>query len=459
LIRQAVLLFPEGAEITALVNRRVGGLGLLDRQVRTLVRAGIEHISIVLPIGSMPKLTKLTQRLPVQLEITQRDQPPVLAHADEPYLLLLGEYVHHHSSLTELISTAPKQISLVTYASPTPGQAGLLHQAAVGFEQLEEPSGDFSTGAFLCDPQLLPTEKLSASGADIWSYLADASTTALVIKRSEPALWRRVDLPRGARAAKNMLFGQVTKKTSGFVSRHINARISIPTSKLLVETGLSPHAITVFLVMTTGLSSAYLVGVAQDYSTLALAGLLWQFAAIFDRCDGEVARVKLCESKFGAWFDTVTDNIAYICAYIGVLIGVQQRYPTQSIYLYIGISAIGALFLTLFVMYSYARKTGSGSLQHYLRALTQELPDGEKGWVQKLMERYGFVAKRDFFSFYAFLALLANQLDLVYWFLVTILHLAAAAVLLSQRKMVRSFQLSQNEQRPLASDAAPKDQR
>ena len=451
MIRQAVLLFPEGEQGTQLVNRRVAGLGLLDRQVRTLVRAGIEHISIVLPTNASPRLTSLTRRLPVQLEIMQRGQPLVLPHSDAPYLLLLGEYVHHHSSLSELVDSAPTQISLLTHASRSPAQAGPLRRAAGGFAATENRDDDLCTGAFLCSPQHLGPDQLSAPAADTWSTLAPASAATLVIKRSEAALWARVDLPRGVRAAKNMLFGQVTKKTSGFVSRHINARVSIPTSKLLVETGLSPHAITVLLVLTTGLSSAYLASVAQDYTSLASAGLLWQFAAIFDRCDGEVARVKLCESKFGAWFDTVTDNIAYICAYIGLLICMQQRYLGQPIYTYLGLSAIAALFLTLFVMYSYARKTGSGSLQHYLRAITQELPDSEKSWVQKLMSRYGFVAKRDFFSFYIFLALIANQLELVYWFLIAVLHLAAAAVLLSQRKMMRSYQLSQNAEKPLAA--------
>ncbi len=458
MIRQAVLFFPDGEQGAKLVNRRVGGLGLLDRQVRTLVRAGIQHISIVLPANSSPRFTSLTRRLPVQLEITQRGQALVLPHADESYLLLLGEYVHHHSSLAEFVATPPAHVSLLAHASRGPEQTGPQHRAAVGFALTEQFGDDLCSGAFLCDPQQLAPDQLAAQTADTWASLASASATAFAIKRGEATLWARVDLPRGARAAKNMLFRQVTKKTSGFVSRHINARISIPTSKLLVETGISPHAITVLLVLTTGLSGAYLVGVAQDYTTLAISGLLWQFAAIFDRCDGEVARVKLSESKFGAWFDTVTDNIAYICAYIGVLFGMQQRHPGEQLSVYLGLSAIGALFLTLFVMYSYARKTGSGSLQHYLRAITQELPESEKSWVQKLMGRYGFVAKRDFFSFYIFLALIANQLELVYWFLVTILHLAAAAVLLSQRKMMRSYQLNQSEAISL-SGAVLKDQR
>ena len=152
---------------------------------------------------------------------------------------------------------------------------------------------------------------------------------------------------------------------------------------------------------------------------------------MFDRCDGEVARVKLCESKFGAWFDTVTDNFAYLCGYLGTLVGMIRIHEGQSLYAYVGISSIAAMFVTLFVMYTYARRTGSGSLQHYLRALTQEVDEAEKSWVQKLMERYGFyVAKRDFFSFYVFWPAQqpAGSGLLV---LVTVLHLTAAAVLLS----------------------------
>ena len=45
-MRQAVLLFPHGSHGESLVRRRVAGLNLLDRQIRTLARAGMEHISM-----------------------------------------------------------------------------------------------------------------------------------------------------------------------------------------------------------------------------------------------------------------------------------------------------------------------------------------------------------------------------------------------------------------------------
>ncbi len=457
-MRQALLLFPPGASGVALSRRRVAGLRLLDRQVRTLVRAGVEHISIVLPSGADTKLTPLAQKLPVQLEFSTHGQTPTLPAPDEPYLLLMGEYVHHHSSLSAWLGGRQQRAALAVHATEHPGQRGPLRQAQAGLGEVETEGGAFSSGAFQCNPATLSPRDLSAAETP-WSLLSSVAAGDIDVDDTGQALWRRVDRPGGTRAVKNMLFGQVTKSTSGFISRHINARLSIPTSKLLVETGLSPHAITVLLVLTTGLYSAYLISIAQDYGTLLLSGTLWQLAAVFDRCDGEVARVKLCESKFGAWFDTVTDNLAYLCGCIGTLVGISRLYPDEPLYAYMGGSSIVAMFLTIVVMYSYAHKTGSGSLQHYLRALTQEVSEEEKGWVQKLMERYGFVAKRDFFSFYVFLACAANQLALIYWFLVAVLHLAAAAVLLSRRKMLHSHRAMDRRPEVAAQSALAEDRR
>ena len=41
-------------------------------------------------------------------------------------------------------------------------------------------------------------------------------------------------------------------------------------------------------------------------------------ATILDRCDGEVARITLKESKFGQWFDTALDQLSYFSMFIGI---------------------------------------------------------------------------------------------------------------------------------------------
>ena len=150
---------------------------------------------------------------------------------------------------------------------------------------------------------------------------------------------------------------------------------------------------------------------------------------------GEIARVKLCESQFGAWFDTVTDNIAYFSAYAAFLIAITKLHPTQPMYLYAGFSAVAAMFLSLGIMYRYALKTGNGSLQKYLVGYAQ-LPADQKGLVYKILERYSFIAKRDFFSFVHFIFALANQFDLLYIYTVGGLHLIFVGVVISQRKML-----------------------
>ena len=191
-----------------------------------------------------------------------------------------------------------------------------------------------------------------------------------------------------------------------------------------------------FFVLTTGLAGSYLISDPTSYPRVALAGVLWQLAAILDRCDGEVARVKLCESKFGAWFDTVTDNIAYVCAYFGIVVGIRRLHPDEPMYLYVALSALLAMLLSVVILYTYAIKTGSGSLQHYLVGFSGHVPAQQKGFVHRLLERYAFLAKRDGYSFVVFLMAVANGFEAIFWFMVGGLHVIALGVVISLGKML-----------------------
>ena len=443
MVKKGVLVFENtGAGLRAM-KQRVAGLTLLERGIRTMARAGLRSIVVLCPSGGQTKLSPVTRKLEIEIDFVAWESPEDAMDSSEGHLLLWGDHVHHHSSLCELMETELGPHELIVHAGQT-------HQAVnlpVGLDQLRRGAdtaaedGLASTGAFLCAAGVLTPGAISSRCCDLEALIRQGiDGLRFELRRSEQELWRRVVDRSSSRSAKNMLFSQVTKSTSGFVSRNINARISIPTSKLLVETGLSPHAVTVLFVLTTGLAAAYFVTLAEDYKMLLLSGVLWQFAAIFDRCDGEIARVRLCESKFGAWFDTVTDNIAYIAAYVGLLIGVQRLYPDHHYYMGLGVSAVIALFLYLGVAYRYALKTGSGSLQHYLRDSIQNVPADEKIFVYKIMERYGFIAKRDFFSFFFFITAATNMIQATYWFVIIGQHLLVVAVLVSQRKVHETYQ-------------------
>lgn len=418
MIRRALLLFDDSEAGGRLLNQRVAGLSLLDRQIRTLERAGIRRLRVLVPNGARPDLSRHAQRLDIQVEFATWDTAG--AAPDEDFLLLLAPFVHHHSSLSALTAAGLADARLVAHSAASSG----------------DDCG--SSGVFVCAAGLLAETELRRAPAP-WPLLHHAAGDgAVCLSPEDPTLWRAVHDRRGARAAKAMLFGQVTKTTSGPISRHINARLSIPTSKFLVETGMSPHLVTISLVLTTGLASAYLVAHANNYAFLALSGLGWQMAAVLDRCDGEIARVKLCESKFGAWFDTVTDNIAYLFMYAGIVVGMHRLYPETDLFIYLGISAVIALLLTLGIMYSYAFKTGSGSLQHYLYALRNDIPAADKGWIVRVIDRYGFITKRDSFSFFYFLFAVAGLLELAYAVVVIMLHCIAIGVVYTNSKMLRA---------------------
>jgi phosphatidylglycerophosphate synthase len=428
LIRSGLLVFEDSPTGSSLASLRVAGLSLLDRQIRTMERAGIKRLRVLLPATARPTLSRHVQKLDIEIEFTTWQTAPVAPNED--YLLLLAPFVHHHSSLSALVAGGLKGNRLLVQTGVAPDS--------------EQPS---SAGAFLCAADLNPQSALVAN-VDPWSQLADtAGADAVAVEQTDHALWRPVHDRKSARAAKSMLFGQVTKTTSGPISRYINARLSIPTSRFLIETGISPHMVTVSLVLTTGLASAYFVTRADEYFMLALSGLSWQMAAVLDRCDGEIARVKLCESKFGAWFDTVTDNIAYLFMYAGIVIGMHRLYPSTPLFIYLGISAVLALLVTFTIMYSYAIKTGSGSLQHYLYAL-RDMPEDQKGWVVRVIDRYGFVTKRDSFSFFYFLFAVAGLLELAYAVVVIMLHCIVLGVIYTNNQMLKAHRQAAPDERP-----------
>jgi len=440
---QGILVFDDLSCESAPPTLRVAGLSLLERGVRTMARAGIRRLLIIVPEGTSLQLSRFAQRLDIHVEFARwgASSPPTFAPS-EAFLLLRGDHVHHHSSLTAFVRDGLEGRDCMAQVGP-PTAAGRAAcwisdlPEAMSFTRLPMPGSRVSAGAFLCASDLFTPGELTAKTGDLWTFLAEClQGRSGACSEVAPEQWQWVSDCHGAREAKEMLFDQVSKSTSGLVARALNVRISVPLSKMLIETGITPNMATVFLVLSTGLFSAYLISQPDTYLRIFLAGVFWQLASVLDGCDGEIARVKLGETKFGAWFDTITDNLSYICAYSGLLIGMHWLQPDNLLPIYAGLSAIASLLLTLGILYAYALKTGTGSLQYYLGDLARKIPDGEKDWSHRLLERFGFVIKRDFLSLFIAVGLIANQFEAVYWSLVFLLHIAALGVLTTQYRLL-----------------------
>jgi len=98
------------------------------------------------------------------------------------------------------------------------------------------------------------------------------------------------------------------KPSDGPVSRYLNRPLSVRLSRQFAKFPITPNQIST-LSFVLCLLAAWLLATGK-YMTLALGGLLAQFASVIDGCDGEIARLKSQESDFGGWFDAVLDRYA-----------------------------------------------------------------------------------------------------------------------------------------------------
>ena len=115
------------------------------------------------------------------------------------------------------------------------------------------------------------------------------------------------------------LLRHTQKPTDGVVSRHINRPQSRLFSRAFLRLGLGPnHASCVSACI--GLASGWFAA-QPGWFGVALAGVFFQLASMFDGVDGEMARVTVRQSALGAKIDTAVDNGTYLVCLVGFAVG------------------------------------------------------------------------------------------------------------------------------------------
>jgi phosphatidylglycerophosphate synthase len=112
------------------------------------------------------------------------------------------------------------------------------------------------------------------------------------------------------RAAHKLLYRILIKPQDNAITRYLYRPVSFPLTRLLVWTPITPNQIS-YLVAALVALGCWIT--AHASMNLALLGTVIVLAASYlDCCDGEVARVKLLSSRFGAWIDTVVDELSSV---------------------------------------------------------------------------------------------------------------------------------------------------
>jgi len=132
----------------------------------------------------------------------------------------------------------------------------------------------------------------------------------------------------------------------GFISKHINRKLSEPIARMLARTRLTPNQATWGAFGIAALSFASFV---MGYNILG--GILAQLSSIADGIDGSLARLKGMSSAFGSFLDSVLDRYADALIVLGMTLWALSHEGYPQVWLVGFLAIVG----TLSVSYTRAR--------------------------------------------------------------------------------------------------------
>jgi len=114
----------------------------------------------------------------------------------------------------------------------------------------------------------------------------------------------------------------MSKPQDGFVSRFLNRPISRQITRFLLKFPIHPNAWTISIFVLPLIACLFLV--RGDYVSLVIGAVIFQVFSILDGCDGEIARAKNLESKFGERLDYFCDFTASLLYVLALGVGLHR---------------------------------------------------------------------------------------------------------------------------------------
>lgn len=209
--------------------------------------------------------------------------------------------------------------------------------------------------------------------------------------------------PHAVSKAEAWLLGSLVKEAEGFMSRHVERRISLALTRRLASTRITPNVMT-FVSLGVGLlGTPFFLSQIPAYQ---LAGALLLLShSILDGCDGELARLKFQESRLGSLLDFWGDNVVHVAVMAGIAIGWSLATHSAWPLLIGGVAAASVLVTATFVYRLTRQETAvAGPL----------FPSGSRTRTSWLPRMTDLLARRDFI----YLVVLLSAAGKAAWFLV-----------------------------------------
>ena len=364
---------------------RVGALPILLRNILCVQKAvGNRIIVCVDPVTKSALQGELlrTQRLPYGVEWLEAradaSLPQLLKQitsvsGDDPLVLVAGNSTFHPALFRVAKECSKSGASVLTTAHQPIGIYTLSADVALDAAQH-------------CPPETCKLDELHA-----WLM----STHSVECKPVDEGLSQRVDTAEDRMAAEKKLDRWLVKPTDGFFAQ-TNRRISVPISRQLIKLPITPNMVSVF-TLGVGVASGLFFACGGYWNTLVGAVLsLW--ASILDGCDGEVARLKLLESDFGCWLETICDYLYYLLIFGGMAIGL-ARTSGNPMYLTLGAVLLVGAVMSFLVAGLGRSRLAAGRPEQYLRIWQKKAENRRSNPILYIGRHTEFLVRRAFLPY------------------------------------------------------------
>lgn len=416
---------------------KVGGLRLLERAVLALHQVGVKHFYIVVGayraqvVEVMSKIDRLKELDVNFVECANYNEGNGVSFGagaskvNAPFFLTMSDHIFSIPTLNNFVADVTQHPDLPALAcdanlpevfdmddaTKVVAKNGKIHEIGKML-----PKYDLVDMGLFYFPKGYgqkigkKVENGAKSVSDIIGQLiAETGVRTAVV---EEALWQDVDNPSMKKEAEKRLVQTLIKKTDGWVSKNINRHFSTRTSLFLAKFNASPNTVTTFVFFFT-LYGAYLVS-SGEYMKIAIGAFIFQIASILDGCDGELARLMYKGSKFGAWFDTITDNIRYIAFFAALGIAGYVNTGSDIYYYATMIVTVGGLY-TAFIMGRYVWNQGGPLTNLEVTKKVDEQVKADSTFFNKLVGKLRGIEKQDVSALMLFILCIIGLYQVMFW--------------------------------------------
>ncbi len=257
---------------------RIAGLSARERGVRVARRVGATRVFVVENPAQLAELTAWR------------------AGATRPLLVIRTDQLVHPPLVQPLIEAVPQAGVRIAVVPPSPAVEDLTVGAYAG--------AVVATGV-VADAIVASLVETGGDDRAVVEKLADVERVPHGEVARAPIATRDE-----VRAAHRLLYRILIKPQDNAITRYLYRPVSFPLTRLLVWTPITPNQISYAVAVLVAIGCW--IAARKSFGDAILGSAIVLAASYVDCCDGEVARVKLLSSRFGAWVDTVVDELSSV---------------------------------------------------------------------------------------------------------------------------------------------------